>query len=256
MLFSKLLVNMKGTIDDIAYKSKLIARDVSVNSRVHFKIYSANPAKLDFGKEIMLLSLLSNVKKGEVIYDIGANIGLYALALSKYQPDNLVYAFEPTPETFDKLKSNLALNRTSDNVKPFQIAIGNTNGQSDFIVSSQHERSSFYQSGATFGNAQVKSVVKVDVRTLDSFIGQMPAPQHIKIDAEGSEAIILEGAAETIRKYKPLLYIEPHSFDLEDKITMILQLLDYEFENYSGHYICNPVGHPKAVVTTEILALA
>jgi hypothetical protein len=76
------------------------------------------------------------------------------------------------------------------------------------------------------------------------------------MDAEGSEALILEGAEKTIRKYKPLLYIEPHSYDLEDQISTMLQLLDYEFENYQGHYICNSIGTPKPTITKEILALA
>jgi len=247
------MVNLKGTVENIAYKSKFMVRNVTVTSKGKFPIYSANPITLDFRKEILLSALLCNIKQNEIVYDIGANIGLYSLATSKCQPDALIYAFEPNPETFAKLKANLALNKTSNNVKPQQVAIGNTDGESSFMISSEQERSSLITSSATFGAAQVKKTVKVTVRTLDSFIDQIPAPQHIKIDAEGSEANILEGAAQTIRRYKPLLYIEPHSFELEDQIGMILQLLEYEYENYAGYYICNAIGSPKATITKKML---
>jgi FkbM family methyltransferase len=251
MYFAKLGVKMKGRIEDIAYKSKFMTRDVSAASLAHFKIYSAKPTKLDLGKETLLLALLHNIKKGDVVYDIGANIGLYTLAISNYQSSNVVYAFEPNPETFTKLRANLALNKTSDNIKPLQTAIGNTDGESYFMISSQQERSSFYQFGAAFGNAQVTKIVKVNVKKLDSLSGQLPPPQHIKIDAEGSEAIILEGAQETIRKHKPLLYIEPHSPELENEISRTLKLSGYEFERYSGRYVCNPIGTPKPSITAE-----
>ncbi len=254
MVLSKLIVNMKGAIENIAYKSKVMTRNVSVTPQINFKIHSANPGTLHFGKETLLRALLQNLKQGEVTYDIGANIGLYTLALSIHQPTNQVYAFEPSPDTFAKLTANLLLNKTSSNVKPLQVAIGNTNGEVNFMISSEQERSSLFTSEASFGVAEVKKTIKVTVRTLDSFIGQLPPPRHIKIDAEGSEAIILEGAAETIRKYKPLLYIEPHSFALENKISMILQLLDYEFENYRGHYICNAIGSPRPEVTPDMLS--
>jgi FkbM family methyltransferase len=250
-------VIMKNAMEDVAYKSKLMTRNVKVpKPSRHFKIYSANPTKLDFTKETLLNALLPNIKKGEVIYDIGANIGLYTLAIAESNLDNSVFAFEPNPETFAKLKANLFLNKASDKVNPLQIAVGNTIGESTFMLSTEQERSSLFQSGASFGNAKVKKIVKVPVKTVDSLIGQLPPPQHIKIDAEGSEALILEGAEKTIRKYKPLLYIEPHSFALEDQISIMLQLLDYEFENYQGHYICNPIGTPKPIVTKEVLALA
>ena len=136
-------------------------------------------------------------------------------------------------------------------MKPLQVAISNTEGEDYFLLSSEHERSSLYRFNATFGNAQVKEVVKVNVRTLDSFSGQLPPPQHIKIDAEGSESNILEGAAEIIRRQKPLLYIEPHSIDDEERINEILKKLDYEFENYKGHYVCNPIGSPKPLVKAQ-----
>jgi FkbM family methyltransferase len=256
MILSRVSANLKGKMESIAYKSKVLTRDVSVSSQNHYKIYSANPKKLYFHREIILSLLLSNIKKGEVVYDIGANIGLYALAVAKAGLQNRIYAFEPNPETFSKLSANLALNKLSGRVEFMQVAVGNTNGESLFMLSSEHERSSFFQSNAAFGNAKVKRAVKVDVRTLDSLIEQLLPPQHIKIDAEGSEVMVLEGAEQTIRRYKPLLYIEPHSFELEDKISIMLQLLDYEFENYRGHYICNPIGSSKPIVTQEILALA
>jgi FkbM family methyltransferase len=230
-------MNVKETIEDIAYKYKLLTRSVSVN---HFKVYSANPRRLDLGKETLLSALLQNVKNGEVVYDIGANVGIYSLAIAYYQPTAKVFAFEPNPETYAKLSANLKLNKISDStVKTLQVALGNVNGVSDFMLSSQHARSSFYQFNAAYGDAQVKKVIKVDVRTLDSFI-DLPFPNHIKIDAEGSESIILEGALEILHKQNPTLYIEPHGEKEETKICSILKIANYDIEKNKGCYIAYP----------------
>jgi FkbM family methyltransferase len=167
---------------------------------------------------------------------------LYALAISNNSLDNETYAFEPNPETFTKLKANLSLNKNSENVKPLQIAVGNADCEKDFMISSQQERSSFYKFSANFGSARVKKIVKVKVQKLDSLSAYLPPPQHLKIDAEGSEAIIIEGAAQLISKYKPMLYIEPHGTEQEEKISQMLSQLKYKVENNSGCYVCSPIG--------------
>ncbi|MCL2358988.1 MAG: FkbM family methyltransferase [Nitrososphaerota archaeon] len=251
MNLAKLIVNVRGTIEDIAYKSRLLTRPVSIDPLIHFKIYSAKPTQLNLEKETLLMALLNNIQNGDVVYDIGANIGLYSLAVSTFNIDSVVYAFEPNPETFAKLSANLTLNKTSDNIKPLQIAIGNTDSESDFMISSQHERSSFYPFGATFGNARVKKIVKVTVERIDSLIGHLLPPQHIKIDAEGSESIILEGAQETIRKYKPILYIEPHSTEQEKKILQFLKSVEYETKKNSECYVCKPL-----TISSQVIVLA
>jgi len=254
MYLSKLLININGTLENFVYKSKLMTRYVSIKPLINFKIYSAKPINLQLGKETLLMVLLNNIQPGEVVYDIGANIGLYSLAISSFQLGNVVYAFEPNPETFTKLKANLSLNQTATNIVPLQIAIGNTDSECDFMISSQHERSSFYMFGASFGNASVKKIVKVNVEKLDSLIEQLLPPQHIKIDAEGSEANILEGARQTIQKHKPTLYIEPHSTEQEEKVCQFLKSIDYGIEKNSGCYICKPLCKP--LVPSQVLVIA
>jgi FkbM family methyltransferase len=255
MNLAKLIVNVKGTIEDIAYKSKIVTRHVSIDPLIRFKIYSAKPTKLNLGKETLLIALLNNIQTGDVVYDIGANVGLYSLAVSTIHIDSVVYAFEPNPETFTKLRANLSLNKTSDNILPLQIALGNADSESDFMISSQHERSSFYPFGATFGNARVKKIVKVTVERLDSLIGHLLPPQHIKIDAEGSESLILEGAQETIQKHKPMLYIEPHSTEQEEKILQFLKSVEYDAEKNSECYVCKSIYKPLTT-PSQVLVLA
>lgn len=235
---------LRGAAERIAYKAH-VKRTVSVPNLTDFKIFSVHRSRLSLKHETLLLALLSNIKEGEVVYDIGANVGLYSIAISKYQPKARVYAFEPNPDAFSRMNANLRLNKVQSNVEPMQTAVSDVDAQQDFIMSTMHERSSFFKENAMFGGEHIKKVIKVDGLTIDTICGILPPPQHIKIDAEGSEAIILAGAEKALRKHKPYLYIEPHSFDLEDKISMMLQMLDYDFENFFGHYLCYPKGAPQ-----------
>ncbi len=231
-------------IDEASYKYKLMTRNVWVKSN-YFKIYAANPFRINLDGETLLTSILRNVRAGEVVYDIGSNVGLYSLSIAQRQPSTSIYAFEPNPETFLKLKANLELNKKlSCNIKPQQIALGNTNGIINFLLSSQHERSSMFEFNATWGNAQVKRKVAVQERTIDSLVaeGRLLPPQHVKIDAEGADPFIIEGALGTISKYLPSVYAEAHGIGSgetnEPKIRELLGSLGYRIVRERRGCIC------------------
>lgn len=235
---------LKTRLDDTSYKYKIMTRDVWIESR-RFKIYSANPLRLNLDGETLLTSIIPNVKSGEVVYDVGSNVGLYSLSIAVHQPSASIFAFEPNPETFLKLKSNLELNKEfSSSIRPLQVALGNTNGINNFLLSSQHERSSLYEYNATWDNAQIKRRVSVEVRTIDSLIaeGRLPPPNHLKIDAEGADPLIIEGALGTISEHLPKVYVEAHGIGIgetnEPKIREIIGSLGYKIIREKGSSIC------------------
>jgi FkbM family methyltransferase len=218
---------LKEKLDDIAYKFRYPKRKVSIDLN-DFLIYSMNPFKLNFRKEMLLQAMLRNIKPNDVIYDVGANIGLYSMAIAK-AVDTRLFAFEPNPETFTKLNKNISLNKFCS-IKAFNFALGNKDSITDFLMSNQPERSSFYKYNAAW-NTKIKKTIQVEVKQIDSLC--LPLPQHIKIDTEGAEPLVLQGATQTILKSKPILYIESHGIKdncggNESIIANILKELGYK----------------------------
>jgi hypothetical protein len=72
-------------------------------------------------------------------------------------------------------------------------------------------------------------VLRVPLKTLDGLIseGKFPGPQVVKIDVEGAEVEVLQGAKNMLRNQRPRLFIEAHSHALSAECAMLLQTLDY-----------------------------
>jgi FkbM family methyltransferase len=149
-------------------------------------------------------SFLGWLKPGMHVVDIGANIGLYScLAHSAIGSSGKIWSFEPNPIIFARLKKNLALNRV-DEAQLFNCALGNV----------ESEVTLYSPSGQTHGLSSLQNQgwqntvqVKVPCHRLDNVINQ-DRIDVIKIDVEGAEKLVLEGAVNIIRTHKPKLIIE------------------------------------------------
>ena len=145
------------------------------------------------------------LKEGEVLYDIGANVGAYSLVAAKFFGHKVkVYAFEPAFLNFPQLCKNLALNSCQDSVIPFQIALSDETGIENFNYYSLTPGGAVHTLGeavdylgAEFTPAAIQPVLRYRV---DDFIQQfhIPAPNHIKIDVDGTEFAILKGMDQTL----------------------------------------------------------
>ena len=142
------------------------------------------------------------IKPGDVLYDIGANVGAYSLVTASWTKEQaIVYAFEPGCFTFPSLVENIFANKFEQSVTPFQVAL-----------SDQTTLASFNYSTTDAGGAQhtgirdvkgpmptVRKQVLLSFR-LDDFIQMfgLRLPTHIKIDVDGSELEVLRGAKGTL----------------------------------------------------------
>lgn len=154
-----------------------------------------------------------------VILDIGANIGNHSLYwASKCRPAK-IYAFEPVPETFDILKTNVELNRFSS-----VIEINNI-GLSDAPTTGKISKFSPTNIGATTIIKSKDGSLKLN--RLDNISIPEGRVDFVKIDVENHELFVLNGAVETLKKYKPVVFIEmwPKYFKAGDDF---LRSLGYE----------------------------
>lgn len=155
-------------------------------------------------EEQELQQVMNNLKSRSVFFDVGANVGLYSLMVANNFIDMDIYSFEPLPETMKELRENLKENNLHGNsIHLIQSAISNYDG---FVNITSDLHSSNY---ITTPDSKINHL-SVPCTTIDIFVknNNIKKLDFIKIDVEGKEDLVLEGAMDSLRKFKPILLIE------------------------------------------------
>ena len=166
-------------------------------------------------KEIKLIpQLLSNCNRA---IDIGANVGVWSYWLSKYAKQ--VESFEPNPKVFNALK-----NIKIKNVNSYNIALSNKTGSVDLLIPKGSK--GFSNQGASLSSIKVQGEhksISIEAKRLDEY--NFLDVDFIKIDVEGHEHEVIEGARETIKKFKPTMVIEMeekhNQIPIEEQISSV-----------------------------------
>ena len=187
---------------------------------------------------------------GDPVLDVGSNIGLFAMMMArqvKYGMAGWVHAFEPSPSVRGDLHRMLACNGIT-NVVVHPEAVSDRSSKAVFVdVRTQSvTREASHLAGVGSENAISpfpQDRVEVDTIDLDSFTERHDIfPQLIKIDVEGAEFLVLEGARRCIEKHKPLLVIEIHPDDAgifdHERLRQYLDLYRYRYRHQGKIYYC------------------
>ncbi len=176
------------------------------------------------------------IKENITILDCGTFIGTHTILLSKLNPSNDVIGFEMMPEHYKVLVDNIKLNNL-ENVLVFNTALDEKLGRT------QMPDHTYAMSNVNFGGISLLSSkinIKIPTLTLDyilPFVDELKPVQFIKIDVEGYEINVLNGAKELLTKYKPIILIEISKGTdkfLGSDIWKFLQGLNYKLKNISG----------------------
>jgi FkbM family methyltransferase len=180
------------------------------------------------GRDLLLRRLLDACGPDEVVYDVGANTGVYSLAVAASVPGASVVAFEPNPDVREHLSANVRLNGF-ENVDVRGEGVGDRSGARTFYRSTYDELGSFRRENAAGWEARVRDAVEVPVATLDGVVarGEAPPPDHLKVDVEGFGREVLTGARETLETHRPAVYFEPHDGEDLDAIGSLLEAAGY-----------------------------
>lgn len=142
---------------------------------------------------------------GGVFVDVGANIGVHSLIASKIA--SRVIAIEPNPKTSKRLERNISLNKIK-NIKVLKLAVSNKEGLSKFYLPRETE-STYLDKGSLMNKSILTgNSISVRVDTLDNILKDELRIDFIKIDAQGNEMEVIEGAYKIIKKFNPVIIYE------------------------------------------------
>lgn len=185
------------------------------------------------------------LQPGMVIVDAGANEGLYTLfAASRVGSEGKVLAFEPSAREISRLKSNIERN-SLDNVHIFPVALGSAEGSATLSVAAEAHSGQSTLGEFIYPDVTLSTETPTSVRSLDALMAEnnIARLDFLKLDVEGSETRLLYGAANTLRKFRPVLLLEVSDSALRkqssssDELLALVQsfgYLLYRFDDATG----------------------
>jgi FkbM family methyltransferase len=170
------------------------------------------------------------ISPGDVVLDIGANLGVFTRFLSRcVGPNGKVYSFEPIPQTFEFLTNNIRKLRLP-NVEALNFAASDSERSDTMVIPTYRWGSECWY------DARIKTeksdpswrTMEVKSRSLDNFFAEKPpssAISFIKCDANYHELAVLRGAFQTIETFRPAMLIEVNP-DPDDPTTTAYATFD------------------------------
>ena len=167
----------------------------------------------------------ATVKKGDVFFDIGANVGYYTLLASRQVGrEGKVVAFEPVVRNLSHLYRHLELNKAS-NVTVISAACSDSISLASFSSGENFAMGHIAGDNIPKENIQIVPTVSVDAVAQKTGI----SPDVMKIDVEGAELAVLEGARATLLAARPKIFLSTHSDALRETCLAYLHELGYTY---------------------------
>ena len=238
----KIIRKIISLIDDKEYKV-VIANDgkvyIVLENGIKFWWIPRDPYSLlgmplrgNFEPECTFL-LTKLIKKGDTVFDIGANFGWYSCHFAQLVGKaGKVHIFEPT-NAMEELKNNLILNGFVKRCVLNQVALGEKEGTETLFI--PHKLGAAFASlrEHSYCNGDKSSQISVPVEKLDDYViaNKIREIDFIKIDVEGAEYLVLKGAENVLKKYSPVIMLE-----LQDVRTKSFGYSPEDLINYLGGF--------------------
>jgi FkbM family methyltransferase len=173
------------------------------------------------------------VKPGMLVVEAGANIGAHTVELARIiARKGELHAFEPQRLVFQNLCANLAINQI-ENAFAYQMALGERSGT--ILVPPMNPNTVFNNGGVSLRNADGGE--SVPLAMLDML--QLPACHFLKIDVEGMEVEVIQGAVNTIERYRPTMFVENDRPERSRELLSLISELNYDAYWHFAH-LFNP----------------
>jgi FkbM family methyltransferase len=170
-----------------------------------------------------------------VIFDCGANIGVFTLDFWRKFPQGRVFAFEPSPPTFRRLEANLALNGCDPKrIVPFNCAVSDSIGECRILNCDVPANSRVLTAREATTSGGDQSLVPTD--TLDHIVTTQKVTRIdlLKIDTEGHELPVLRGAAASALQIARHVVLEIHAGPDYDAVERIMTSAGFSRQDRDG----------------------
>jgi len=169
----------------------------------------------------------AHLQEGSIVFDIGAHTGFYTLLAAVLVGNTgKVIAFEPFPRNLFYLKQHLQLNKI-ENVTVIDAAVAESSSEAYFDCTD----SSFTGHLAETGQIKVQTVC------LDQLFAEekIPLPTHLKIDVEGAEMSVFDGARTILTQAHPTIFLATHGQNIHQQCCEFLSSLGYKLKPIDGN---------------------
>jgi len=183
------------------------------------------------------------VRPGSVCYDLGASIGYLSLLMARKAKQ--VYAFEPAPHAIGEIRKHAAANNFA-NIEIVPSPVSDTERTVEFALTDAAYGSRINAAETRWPKLQLTTI------TLDDFAAQHPFPDFIKIDVEGEEGRVLEGARSILREKRTSLCCELHSEEAARHVQGVLSEYDYRITTLDG----TPFQITEEIIAGEVQVIA
>ncbi|CAA9362849.1 MAG: hypothetical protein AVDCRST_MAG68-4595 [uncultured Gemmatimonadetes bacterium] len=175
-----------------------------------------------------------HVRPGDTVLDVGAHVGYYTVLSAVLAGERgAVWAFEPNPANARFLRRHAEINGLGQ-VRVTEAAVSDANGTARFGF------------GRGSGTGRLAAGGEVEVRTLrldDFCAGHGIAPAAVKIDVEGAEDAVLEGAREVLARHRPIVFLSTHGEEVHRACLAFME---------GAGYACAPILGDDVHTTSEL----
>jgi FkbM family methyltransferase len=177
-------------------------------------------------KEVEIMKKI--VKKGDIVLDIGANIGIYSLLLAKLVGETgKVYSFEPDPQNFDTLLKNIKINRY-ENIIAINKAISKKTGKIKLYLAEWNKGDH-----RIYPSDEKRKFLEIEAVNLDNYFKDNNEDiKFVKIDIQGAEPLLFEGGQLFFKNKKPIVLQEFWPVGINASGEDLKKFLDFLASNY------------------------
>ncbi len=163
----------------------------------------------------------------DTFFDIGANTGIYSLIAASDNPRRMVYAFEPVPRVFNGLQRNVRINKLN-NIHISACAITNYDGEITLYIP---DGAIPTDASTLKGFRESTENISVQAKTINTFMSQnkISKVDLMKIDTEGTEHDVLDGAKKILIRDEPIIICEVLKGRTEDRLHSVMDGLGYTY---------------------------
>ncbi|MGE3691008.1 MAG: FkbM family methyltransferase [Novosphingobium sp.] len=178
---------------------------------------------------------------GGACIEVGSNIGMHAVPLSRLCEGGEVICYEPQRPVFHVLCANLALNNRL-NVRTRHAAVGEKAGRIAIETGSYDQAWNYgsfsitkgFSNEGRFGGEVASEEVEIAALDSDPALAHLERLDLLKVDAEGHELAVLKGAKGLIKRFQPSVFVEPSSRESVDSLKAMMGKLGYRGYWFAG----------------------